>query len=55
MKIKISGDIHKTGKESHPEKFHAFSNIFDQFLDQGIEQLILITKILGLPNPWNNI
>jgi hypothetical protein len=55
MKIRISGDIHKTRKVSHPGKFHAFSNIFKQFLDQGIEQLILIAKILGLPNPWNNI
>jgi len=49
MKILISADIYKTRKESHPEKFHAFSNIFEQFLDQGIEQLIPTLKSWGCP------
>ncbi len=49
IKIRISGDIHKTRKESHPEKFHPFPNIFEQFLDQGIEQLILTQKSWGCP------
>lgn len=41
MKIAITADLHLTDRVKHPERFHAFENILEQLVKQGIHTLII--------------